>query len=165
MKQRSTWRFWHFKWKLGGFAFYSFCLCQDFLSSVLDVLTPEDTRVLAESEDELSRRGEFERVFPSPASSRYLRFFECPRYLNILLDQWEQKYWNDRTKCTFLCSLTCSCRIWDLAVLVSETSESSEPELMPVSVCWCSYQFAEDAVSQRSPSGNKWPCSHGERLL
>ncbi|XP_044072796.1 tubulin polyglutamylase TTLL4 isoform X3 [Siniperca chuatsi] len=71
---------------------------QDFLSSVLDVLTPEDVHVLAESEDELNRLGEFERVFPSPTSSRYLRFFECPRYLNILLDQWEQKHWNNRTK-------------------------------------------------------------------
>ncbi|KAM3849920.1 tubulin monoglutamylase TTLL4 [Diretmus argenteus] len=71
---------------------------QDFLPTVLDVLTPEDVRVLAESEDELSRRGEFERVFPSPSSSRYLHFFECPRYLNILLDQWEQKHWNNRAK-------------------------------------------------------------------
>lgn len=67
---------------------------------MLDVLTPEDVRVLAETEDELSRHGEFERIFPSPSSSRYLRFFECPRYLNILLDQWEQKYWNNRTKGT-----------------------------------------------------------------
>ncbi|KAI3356017.1 hypothetical protein L3Q82_017287 [Scortum barcoo] len=71
---------------------------QDFLSSVLDVLTPEDVRVLAETEDELSRHGEFERIFPSLSSSRYLRFFECPRYLNILLDQWEQKNWNNRSK-------------------------------------------------------------------
>uniref|UniRef100_A0A665X0M8 Tubulin tyrosine ligase-like family, member 4 n=1 Tax=Echeneis naucrates TaxID=173247 RepID=A0A665X0M8_ECHNA len=71
---------------------------QDFFSTVLDVLTPEDVRVLAETEDEMNRRGEFERVFPSPSSSRYLRFFECPRYLNILLDQWEQKYWSNRTK-------------------------------------------------------------------
>ncbi|XP_040924828.1 tubulin polyglutamylase TTLL4 isoform X2 [Betta splendens] len=71
---------------------------QDFLCTVLDVLTPDDVRVLAESEDELSRRGEFERIFPSATSSRYQRFFECPRYLNILLDQWEQKYWSSRTK-------------------------------------------------------------------
>uniref|UniRef100_A0A3B4UQW3 Tubulin tyrosine ligase-like family, member 4 n=1 Tax=Seriola dumerili TaxID=41447 RepID=A0A3B4UQW3_SERDU len=71
---------------------------QDFLPTVLDILTPEDVRVLAETEDELNRRGEFERIFPSPSSSRYLRFFECPRYLSILLDQWEQKYWNNRTK-------------------------------------------------------------------
>ncbi|KAJ0006027.1 hypothetical protein NQD34_015921 [Periophthalmus magnuspinnatus] len=71
---------------------------QDFFSTVLDVLTPEDVRVLAESEDELTRRGQFERIFPSASSSRYLRFFECPRYLNILLDQWEQSHWNNRTK-------------------------------------------------------------------
>ncbi|XP_016895189.1 tubulin monoglutamylase TTLL4 isoform X2 [Cynoglossus semilaevis] len=70
---------------------------QDFMSTVLHVLTPEDVRVLAESENEMNRRGEFERIFPSASSSRYLRFFECPRYLNILLDQWEQKHWRDRT--------------------------------------------------------------------
>ncbi|XP_064870585.1 tubulin monoglutamylase TTLL4-like [Oncorhynchus nerka] len=69
---------------------------QDFLSSVLDVLTPEDVRVLAETEDELSRKGEFERVFPSHCSSRYLRFFKQPRYLNILLNQWETKYGHNR---------------------------------------------------------------------
>ncbi|XP_035860124.1 tubulin polyglutamylase TTLL4 isoform X2 [Sander lucioperca] len=80
---------------------------QDFLSTVLDVLTPEDVRVLAESEDELTRHGQFERIFPSPSSSRYLRFFECPRYLNILLDQWEQKYWNNRTKGIGLLTTLC----------------------------------------------------------
>nr|XP_014030156.1 unnamed protein product [Salmo salar] len=69
---------------------------QDFFSSVLDVMTPEDVRVLAETEDELSRKGEFERVFPSHCSSRYLRFFKQPRYLNILLNQWETKYGQNR---------------------------------------------------------------------
>ncbi|XP_031729863.1 tubulin monoglutamylase TTLL4 [Anarrhichthys ocellatus] len=80
---------------------------QDFLSTVLDVLTPEDVRVLAESEDELTRLGQFERIFPSPASSRYLRFFECPRYFNVLLDQWEQKYWSNRTKGISLLTSLC----------------------------------------------------------
>lgn len=80
---------------------------QDFLSTVLDVLTPEDVRVLAETEDELNRIGQFERVFPSQSSSRYLRFFECPRYLNILLDQWEQKYWNNRSKGISLLKTLC----------------------------------------------------------
>ncbi|XP_032371284.1 tubulin monoglutamylase TTLL4 [Etheostoma spectabile] len=80
---------------------------QDFLSTVLDVLTPEDVRVLAESEDELTRLGQFERIFPSPSSSRYLRFFECPRYLNILLDQWEQKYRTNRTKGISLLTTLC----------------------------------------------------------
>ncbi|XP_073701694.1 tubulin monoglutamylase TTLL4 isoform X1 [Garra rufa] len=71
---------------------------QDFCATILEVLTPDDVRVLAESEDEFSRKGDFERVFPSHASSRYLRFFEQPRYLNILLNQWEQKYWLNRSK-------------------------------------------------------------------
>lgn len=105
---------------------------QDFLSSVLDILTPEDVRVLAESEDELSRQGEFERIFPSQSSSRYLRFFECPRYLNILLDQWEQKYYNDRAKCiSFLRSL-CQKRIHlgtnDPAHMWSKCSFTSKAE-------------------------------------
>ncbi|XP_033984616.1 tubulin polyglutamylase TTLL4 isoform X1 [Trematomus bernacchii] len=80
---------------------------QDFLSTVLDVLTPEDVCMLTESEDELSRAGQFQRIFPSQSSSRYLRFFECPRYLNVLLDQWEQKYWNNRTKGISLLSTLC----------------------------------------------------------
>ncbi|KAK7913701.1 hypothetical protein WMY93_013912 [Mugilogobius chulae] len=80
---------------------------QDFLSTMLDVLTPEDVRILAESEDELMRKGEFERIFPSPSSSRYLRFFECQRYLNILLDQWEQRHWSNRTKGIHLLRTLC----------------------------------------------------------
>ena len=63
---------------------------------MLDVLTPEDVSVLAQSEDELGRRGDFERIFPTASSSHYLRFFECRRYLNILLSQWEHKYASNR---------------------------------------------------------------------
>lgn len=71
---------------------------QDFYASVLDVLTPDDVRVLVEMEDEFSRRGQFERIFPSRISSRYLRFFEQPRYFNILTTQWEQKYHGNKLK-------------------------------------------------------------------
>ncbi|XP_057615291.1 tubulin monoglutamylase TTLL4 isoform X3 [Chionomys nivalis] len=71
---------------------------QDFYASVLDVLTPDDVRVLVEMEDEFSRRGQFERIFPSRISSRYLRFFEQPRYFNILTTQWEQKYHGNKIK-------------------------------------------------------------------
>ncbi|XP_072274123.1 tubulin monoglutamylase TTLL4 isoform X2 [Pyxicephalus adspersus] len=79
---------------------------KDLYATVLDQLTPEDVRVLAETEDELSRCGQFERIFPSPISSRYLRFFEQQRYFNILTNQWEQKYYNDREKgCELLRSL------------------------------------------------------------
>ncbi|XP_016052304.1 PREDICTED: tubulin polyglutamylase TTLL4 isoform X1 [Miniopterus natalensis] len=71
---------------------------QDFYASVLDVLTPDDVRVLVEMEDEFSRRGQFERIFPSRISSRYLRFFEQPRYFNILTTQWELKYHGNKLK-------------------------------------------------------------------
>ncbi|NWX12564.1 TTLL4 polyglutamylase, partial [Aegotheles bennettii] len=66
---------------------------QDFYSSVLDILTSDDVRILVETEDEYSRRGQFERVFPTHISMRYLHFFEQPRYFNILLAQWELKYY------------------------------------------------------------------------
>lgn len=71
---------------------------QDFYSSVLDILTPDDVRVLVETEDEYSRRGQFERVFPTHISMRYLRFFEQPRYFNILVSQWELKYYSNKHK-------------------------------------------------------------------
>ncbi|XP_073401538.1 tubulin monoglutamylase TTLL4 isoform X2 [Dendrobates tinctorius] len=71
---------------------------KDLYATVLEQLTAEDVRVLVETEDELSRCGHFERVFPSAISSRYLRFFEQQRYFNILTNQWEQKYYGGREK-------------------------------------------------------------------
>ncbi|NXK54425.1 TTLL4 polyglutamylase, partial [Chauna torquata] len=71
---------------------------QDFYSSILDILTPDDVRILVETEDEYSRRGQFERVFPTHISMRYLRFFEQPRYFNILVTQWELKYYLNKHK-------------------------------------------------------------------
>ncbi|XP_062972850.1 tubulin monoglutamylase TTLL4 isoform X2 [Elgaria multicarinata webbii] len=71
---------------------------QEFCSSILDVLTPDDVRVLVETEDEFARCGQFERVFPSRVSMRYLRFFEQPRYFNILTAQWELKYLLNKAK-------------------------------------------------------------------
>ncbi|XP_074449980.1 tubulin monoglutamylase TTLL4 [Larus michahellis] len=71
---------------------------QDFYSSVLDILTPDDVRILVQTEDEYSRRGQFERVFPTHISMRYLRFFEQPRYFNILVTQWELKYYLNKHK-------------------------------------------------------------------
>lgn len=71
---------------------------QDFYSSVLDFLTPDDVRILVETEDEYSRRGQFQRVFPTHISMRYLHFFEQPRYFNILVTQWELKYYLNKHK-------------------------------------------------------------------
>lgn len=120
---------------------------QEFLSTVLDVLTPEDVRVLAESEDELSRKGEFERIFPSQSASRYLRFFECPRYFSLLLDQWEQKHWNNRTKGINLLRTLCEkgvhlgtsdpAHMWSKCSYVSKFEPRRQEPSIPSSVVVC----------------------------
>lgn len=53
------------------------------------LLTEEDFKVLAETEEELSRSGHFERIFPMRENVDYFeRFFETPRYNNILVWKW-----------------------------------------------------------------------------
>lgn len=64
--------------------------------SILNDLTQNDLRILMLSEDELSRKGQFMRVFPSPTSSKYLKYFDKMRYYNILLDAWERRYHDNR---------------------------------------------------------------------
>ena len=74
---------------------------QNVTSTILDILTPEDIRYLVEMTDEESRRGNFERVFPTPYTHKYLRFFETARYSNLLLSAWCAKYnrMNARGEC------------------------------------------------------------------
>lgn len=64
--------------------------------SILSDLTQSDIRVLMLAEDELSRCGQFKRVFPCATSGHYLKYFDKPRYYNLLLDAWEQRYHNNR---------------------------------------------------------------------
>lgn len=66
--------------------------------SILNDLTQNDIRVLMLTEDELSRCGQFKRVFPSSSSSKYLKYLDKPRYYNLLLDAWEQKYLDNRVE-------------------------------------------------------------------
>ncbi|KAL3831786.1 hypothetical protein ACJMK2_023490 [Sinanodonta woodiana] len=62
------------------------------LQTILDIMTPDDIRILVESIDEDNRKGSFQRVFPTPNTHKYLRFFEMPRYYNLLLDQYVQRF-------------------------------------------------------------------------
>lgn len=62
------------------------------MSSIIDILTPDDIRILIESIDEDSRKGGFQRVFPTPSTHKYLRYFENQRYYNLFLDQWCQRF-------------------------------------------------------------------------
>lgn len=70
----------------------TFIQSQQVLQTILDVLTPDDIRVLTECIDEDSRKGSFQRVFPTPSSHRYLRYMEAPRYYNLLVSQWVQRF-------------------------------------------------------------------------
>lgn len=63
--------------------------------SILNNLTQSDIRVLMLSEDELSRCGQFKRVFPS-TSDKYLKLFDKPRYYNLLLHAFEKLYKDNR---------------------------------------------------------------------
>ncbi|CAF0838743.1 unnamed protein product [Rotaria sordida] len=60
--------------------------------NILDVLTPDDIRILIETEDEYARRGSFERIFPTNQTRKYLKYFETPRYYNLLVHEWITKY-------------------------------------------------------------------------
>ena len=62
------------------------------MNTIIDILTPDDIRILIESIDEDSRKGGFQRVFPTPSTHKYLRYFENQRYYNLFLDQWCQKF-------------------------------------------------------------------------
>ncbi|CAG9857800.1 unnamed protein product [Phyllotreta striolata] len=69
----------------------------EYLESILKNLTSDDVRLLAKHEDELSAKGKFERIFPTPQSYKYLQFM-IPRYYNRLFDAWEYKYGHCREK-------------------------------------------------------------------
>ncbi|PNJ36566.1 TTLL4 isoform 5 [Pongo abelii] len=144
---------------------------QDFYASVLDVLTPDDVRILVEMEDEFSRRGQFERIFPSHISSRYLRFFEQPRYFNILTTQWEQKYHGNKLKGVDLLRSWCykgfhvgvvsdSAPVWSLPtslltiskddVILNAFSKSETSKLGKHSSCEVSLLLSEDGTTPKS---------------
>lgn len=73
-------------------------------SALLENLTPDDVRVLVQSEDELCRRGAFERVFPGGSGHQGREGGEWAslphhrRYYNRLLAAWERRFAHQRHK-------------------------------------------------------------------
>ena len=65
-------------------------------------MTPDDIRVLVETEDENNRRGNFTRIFPSPNGKQYLKYFETNRYYNILTIEWMLRHKSNPEKGTEL---------------------------------------------------------------
>lgn len=67
-----------------------------YLRDILSTLTSDDVRHLIQAEDELTQCGDMERIFPTSATHRYLRFLAGPRYYNRLFDAWETRYEHNR---------------------------------------------------------------------
>ncbi|MFH4980664.1 hypothetical protein AB6A40_007373 [Gnathostoma spinigerum] len=57
--------------------------------SILDNLTGSDVRTLIDFEDELTRRGGFQLIFPTVENLGYMKYFNDPIYSNLLLMQWQ----------------------------------------------------------------------------
>ncbi|CAG0919488.1 unnamed protein product [Notodromas monacha] len=81
---------------------------KDYLRTILSELTPDDIRQLIVAEDELARCGDYVRIFPTQYTYLYHRFFEKPRYYNLLLDAWEFHYHSDRLAGRLLLEHYCS---------------------------------------------------------
>ena len=72
---------------------------ESYLDSILENITPMDLRTLIKSEEEFSQARHFTRLFPSPKSHQYFKYFyEGLPYYDKLLDAWEHKYANNRSK-------------------------------------------------------------------
>jgi hypothetical protein len=64
-----------------------------YLVAALERLTPDDVRCLIRAEDEMAQLTRFARIFPAhDTHERYAKFFQQPRYYNLLIDAWEHKY-------------------------------------------------------------------------
>jgi len=65
---------------------------KDLDSTGLDGLTPEDWKIIHDHEDELSRCGNFECIFPTRQNvENFSKFFHCRRYSNVLMSLWLQR--------------------------------------------------------------------------
>lgn len=65
------------------------------MKDILTDLTGDDVRQLVRYEDELTVAGNFQRIFPTAHTHKYLQFMEA-RYYNRLFDAWETKYEKNR---------------------------------------------------------------------
>lgn len=66
------------------------------MDDILQQLTGDDVRHLLRYEDELQVTGQFEKLFPTSQTHKYLQFLET-RYYNRLFDAWETKYEKNRS--------------------------------------------------------------------
>lgn len=117
-----------------------------YLSPILDELTPDDVRCLLLAEDELARSAPLERILPAPNSHRYIGFTEHPRYYNRLLDAWEHRYCHNRADGITLLQSLCAQKV-HLQVPPSTLKKvRSKPPLSPTTFS-CSSSCAPKSTS------------------
>lgn len=84
--------------RMNEYDYHVGALFQSVCPSIVEDLTSDDVRLLIETEDEWDRRGRFTRIFPSPGTNRYLKYFDVPKYPNLLLDEWTSQYFYMRER-------------------------------------------------------------------
>lgn len=111
-------------------------------SHILANLLSDDILILTETEDELSRCGDFVRVFPSSHSSPYLQYFETTNYYNLLLDEWEKHFGQNRMEGKSFDSFFLTCFIinipsdwWMMNILTINFPPSLSPVFLKASNC------------------------------
>ena len=69
-------------------------ISSNYKEDILNNLTPSEVRTLIRLEDEKAIAVDHELLIPSKNSSKYLKYFKDIHYTNLLVDAWEQKYFN-----------------------------------------------------------------------
>ncbi|XP_056634232.1 tubulin monoglutamylase TTLL4-like isoform X2 [Diorhabda sublineata] len=115
----------------------------EYLVDILRTLTGDDVRHLARAEDELQVTGNFERIFPTPTSHKYLHYL-APRYYNRLFDAWEERYGHQRETGIAVLRNLCNQRI-HLKVPLNSTLIKARNFMLDTiqSVCSQCRKFAE----------------------
>ena len=88
---------------------YLIFIFSSYLDNILEELAPNDVRTLIKAEEELSQTNHFTRIFPSPTSHKYFQYFyEGIPYYDKLLDAWEFKYHDQRSKAIRRLKMLCA---------------------------------------------------------
>uniref|UniRef100_A0A8D8MNY6 Tubulin polyglutamylase TTLL4 n=1 Tax=Culex pipiens TaxID=7175 RepID=A0A8D8MNY6_CULPI len=133
---------------------------EDYLSPILDELTPDDVRCLLLAEDELARSAPLERILPAPNSHRYIGFTEHPRYYNRLLDAWEHRYCHNRADGITLLQSLCAQKV-HLQVPPSTLKKDSSSNRPPVPTQQHQHQ-PDNSTTNSENSGSQDSGVHSE---
>ena len=71
-------------------------------------LTPDDVRILIQSEEEIAQAKGFKRLLPSVEYTKYLKYLDNVSRYEMLLADWEAIYQNKREEARQLLSDLCS---------------------------------------------------------